>query len=73
MNDNWFAKNQATDISADGISTEPPCPDCGGLMVKRTNRWGGEFFGCVEYPKCIGTKDVRVWEAEQKIKEEEKK
>jgi hypothetical protein len=33
------------------------CPRCGANMVKRTNRKSGSaFFGCVEFPKCRGTR-----------------
>ena len=39
----------------------PECPDCGGEMVLRTARKGrnvgGQFWGCVQYPRCKGTRD----------------
>lgn len=36
------------------------CPDCGGVMVTRTNRSTGErFLGCNRYPDCKGTRPVR--------------
>jgi DNA topoisomerase-1 len=34
------------------------CPECGGPMVFRKNRWGGEFLSCASYPKCKGTRPV---------------
>jgi len=40
-------------------SIEPTCPNCGGHMVRRTNRQSGHtFFGCHAYPKCRGTRGV---------------
>jgi restriction system protein len=37
-------------------SLEPTCPNCGGHMVRRTNRQSGQvFLGCHAYPKCRGT------------------
>lgn len=36
----------------------PSCPECHGLMVKRTNRRGynpgSQFWGCSRYPDCEG-------------------
>jgi restriction system protein len=35
----------------------PNCPNCGALMVKRTNRRSGDaFWGCPQYPSCRGTR-----------------
>ncbi|MFH1037637.1 MAG: four helix bundle suffix domain-containing protein [PVC group bacterium] len=38
----------------------PPCPLCGGLMVPRTARKGKnagrQFWGCVAFPECKGTR-----------------
>ncbi len=34
----------------------PSCPKCGATMVKRYRRTdGGAFWGCSQYPRCIGT------------------
>lgn len=37
---------------------KPACPVCGGDMVQRTSRRGGNagnaFWGCTNYPKCRG-------------------
>jgi ssDNA-binding Zn-finger/Zn-ribbon topoisomerase 1 len=34
------------------------CPDCGGQMMLRTNRKTDEqFWGCVAYPECTGTRE----------------
>lgn len=42
------------------ITVSPTCPKCGSDMVKRVARQGAnsgkEFWGCVAYPKCKGTK-----------------
>lgn len=39
-------------------SKEPPCPRCGGTMVKRVAKQGtnagGAFWGCTAFPKCRG-------------------
>lgn len=40
-------------VPADSTS----CPKCGGEMDKRTNRKTGDvFWGCLEFPKCRGTR-----------------
>ncbi len=40
----------------------PKCPKCGKPMLKRTikkgSRQGQSFWGCSDYPKCIGTRDI---------------
>jgi topoisomerase-like DNA binding C4 zinc finger protein len=45
----------------DGASL-PHCPICNSLMVKRTARRGANagssFWGCVNYPKCNGTRVI---------------
>ncbi|MBR2592749.1 MAG: topoisomerase DNA-binding C4 zinc finger domain-containing protein, partial [Oscillospiraceae bacterium] len=28
------------------------CPECGGELLKRKNRYGNYFLGCSNYPKC---------------------
>lgn len=42
--------------------SSPDCPKCGGGMTLRTARKGanagGQFWGCLKYPKCNGTKDA---------------
>jgi len=32
-----------------------PCPDCDGILVKKTAKNGGEFYGCSNYPRCKHT------------------
>ncbi len=40
----------------------PQCPTCDGPMVKRVARRGASagkaFWGCAEYPKCRGTREM---------------
>lgn len=44
------------------VTLDPACPQCGSEMVKRTARRGAnagsQFWGCPNYPKCHGTRDV---------------
>ncbi len=35
----------------------PNCPKCGDLMKRRTGKFG-EFWGCVNYPECKGTRQA---------------
>ena len=35
-----------------------PCPKCGGDLSPRKTRFGKEFYGCVNYPKC----DFTAWD-----------
>ena len=43
-------------------SALPACPACGAAMKKRVAKrggnTGGEFWGCVQYPACKGTRNV---------------
>ncbi len=40
-------------------SDYPACPQCGKQMVLRHNGQSGEpFFGCSDYPRCRGSRDV---------------
>lgn len=36
----------------------PRCPDCTGPMSERDGR-RGPFWGCLEYPACRGTREMR--------------
>jgi ssDNA-binding Zn-finger/Zn-ribbon topoisomerase 1 len=41
-------------------SDYPACPLCGKRMVLRNNtKTGDPFFGCSEFPRCRGTRDVQ--------------
>lgn len=49
--------------AAPAVSTPVPlCPKCGSEMKKRVARQGAnagkEFWGCVSYPKCKGTRAI---------------
>ena len=38
------------------IQAAPPCPRCGGAMLRRINKTTkAAFWGCVSFPKCRGT------------------
>lgn len=40
----------------------PACPTCGAAMKKRVAKrggnTGGEFWGCIQYPTCKGTRNI---------------
>ena len=39
--------------------TTKGCPECRGSMVVRTRRSDGRrFLGCVNYPRCKGTRNI---------------
>jgi hypothetical protein len=44
--------------------TGPQCPSCGGTMrervAKRGKHAGSKFWGCGNYPRCKGTRDISV-------------
>lgn len=43
--------------SVSAETSAPACPKCAGRMARRVNRQNGvEFWGCVAYPKCRGTR-----------------
>lgn len=49
-------------VAKPGITaTSPSCPNCGGVMVKRTAKQGanagGTFWGCSAFPKCRGVRN----------------
>lgn len=48
--------------SAPTSSITPACPICGAEMVKRTAKKGtnagSQFWGCVQYPSCRGTRSL---------------
>ena len=45
-----------------GAESTPRCPACQGPMVKRVARRGSNagktFWGCPDYPKCRGTREL---------------
>ena len=48
--------------TAPKLSTEPSCPTCSSPMVKRTAKRGKTagtvFWGCSQFPKCRGTRQL---------------
>ena len=45
-----FENNKSTDI---------PCPECGGLLIVKTNRiTEHQFLGCPNYPECNHTMPI---------------
>lgn len=36
-----------------GFMSQTKCPECNGILVKRTGAYG-EFYGCVHFPLCTG-------------------
>ncbi len=51
-----IALNRLRRGSAAKVSGEK-CPVCGEAMVKRHDRAGHPFWGCVKYPACKGTRE----------------
>jgi len=53
-------RSDRTDRSEKGKALAPACPKCGGLMALRTARKGpragSQFWGCLAYPDCKGTR-----------------
>jgi len=46
------------------------CPDCEGPMVSRLNKKDNtRFWGCKDYPKCRGTRDVEGLSKSDKAKQ----
>jgi restriction system protein len=43
-------------------AVNPPCPKCGSTMVMRTAKRGStpglQFWGCLSFPKCRGTREI---------------
>ncbi len=50
---------QCFELLQDEKEKNPPklCPKCGGEMKKRNGRYG-EFWGCMEFPKCRHTENL---------------
>lgn len=50
---------EAAPVAAAGGDGAPPCPTCGGPMVRRTAKRGQNagqaFWGCSSFPRCRGT------------------
>ncbi len=48
-------QNVGTNITAE--SPVPTCPNCNGPMRLRTGKYG-EFWSCMNYPNCRGTRNL---------------
>ena len=46
-------RNQRRAVNEDA----PACPKCGGIMRVRHGKTG-DFWGCINYPACKGTRDI---------------
>lgn len=44
------------------------CPECNGKMISRTGKFG-VFWGCKNYPQCVGTRDNQGRSKEDRMKE----
>ena len=48
-----------TESTTEAMKGEAPaCPKCGAPMVVRRSRFGKLFYGCSNYPKCNGIKNL---------------
>jgi len=56
-------------------SESPSCPKCGAEMVLRTARKGqnagSQFWGCSDFPKCRGTRNVEQAESTERAEKKE--
>lgn len=49
-----------TTHSPEALHGESPlCPRCGYVMRRKSGRFG-DFWGCIYYPRCKGTKNIDV-------------
>jgi restriction system protein len=51
-------RQQLLDFATAGNWTTPTCPSCGVKMAARDSK-RGRFWGCVHFPKCRGTLQMR--------------
>ena len=53
-------ETKITEVKTDDI---PVCPICGAQMILRTakkgNNAGGQFYGCSQFPKCRGIRQIQ--------------
>lgn len=58
MTQERLAKRKAEAAAANA----PKCPRCGKpmqrRMIKKGERQGQEFWGCIDYPRCIGLRNI---------------
>ena len=53
-------RNQRRAVDEDA----PPCPICGGVMRVRHGKTG-DFWGCINYPACKGTRNIAARAAKE--------
>ncbi len=53
------AARKAEEEAATANPNSPSCPNCGKTMRKCHDRNGSPFWGCIDYPRCRGTKSWR--------------
>jgi len=51
-------RQQLLDFATAGDWTTPTCPSCGVKMAARNSK-RRRFWGCVHFPKCRGTLQMR--------------
>jgi hypothetical protein len=49
-------RKRTADALREAVPPEYRCPQCSGIMAKRTGRYGS-FYGCTNYPSCRYTKN----------------
>jgi hypothetical protein len=53
--ENFHKENLANKLSRH--SGSGPCPSCGSKTVLKRGRYG-RFYGCINFPKCRGSRNV---------------
>ena len=53
------ADKEAKRVKRKEIPTDLTCPDCGGVVVIKTGRYG-KFFSCSNFPKCRYTQSLTL-------------
>lgn len=63
FSENMTAERLATRRRASALSGAPACPKCGKPMLRRLQKrgqgQGSEFWGCSDYPRCDGTRNIK--------------
>lgn len=61
--------HQCRAAARDAADPGPPCPECGRAMRRRISRSGQRagqpFWGCADYPKCTGTREIKAEDREE--------
>ena len=53
------AQQRLLDLATAGEYTTPSCPSCGVKMLRKTGK-SGDFWGCLNYPRCRQTLHVKA-------------